>query len=70
MLYGRAGSNFHLFDDSKYPIGTGFPGAVDFGRCGNGGYVSEYGRFDGPDESIHYNAQFRYDRVYQRHETD
>ena len=41
MLYGRAGSNFHLFDDSKYPIGTGFPGAVDFGRCGNGGYVSE-----------------------------
>ena len=35
-----------------------------------GGYVSEYGRFDGPGEPIHYNAQFRYDRVYQRHETD
>ncbi len=61
---------FYLFNDSKYPIGTGFPVAVDSGRCGNGGYVSEYGRFDEPGEPIYYNAQFRYDRVYQRYETD
>ena len=42
FLSGRAGSDFYLFDDSKYPIGTGFPGAVNSGRCGNGGYVPKY----------------------------